>query len=343
MKILCAYSSIEFSCEHFPAILYSRETTHPIFQIPQKQLLSFLGKWAEGGLTQTDSYLLYLALLKSSDLVDFRVPAIRCDMTPSLVAQNLEPLAKALIKLNTVPNVQEYFPHYVISKDSRDLTNTSFWISNWENSYSEWKSGKFKDYDGRELYKKLAHREAALERLIKNPHRPVSAYASQIADWAEIAGSFPQSQTLSPFSNSNIPLGLYWKQIILRCAKEDHVYSIRRADLEELLEHCEEQIPVGTLYSNTLFKLLRFALEKQKNFLGFPELAPGKSISYSFLQSSDTVEAANLRAAIAAAPSEEPKEQDFPSKILFLKAKFRWDMARKAKKADETDSEGEQE
>mgnify|MGYP000735790344 CR=1 FL=1 len=54
-KILCAYSGIEFSCEHFPITLHARESYHPIFNVPQKKLLSYLGKWAGNELTPTDN------------------------------------------------------------------------------------------------------------------------------------------------------------------------------------------------------------------------------------------------------------------------------------------------
>src|SRR6476659_7008978 len=114
MKILCAYSSLEFNVDHFPGYLDSMESHHPVFDIPQKKLLCYTGKWASGALTLTDSYLLFLALLKSSDRVDFRVPVFRNEKTDSIVARNMEYLVRTIIKLNAVHNRSEVFPHYAI-------------------------------------------------------------------------------------------------------------------------------------------------------------------------------------------------------------------------------------
>ena len=87
MKVICKYSSIPFTCEHFPGVLDRGETCHPIFLIPQKKLLSYLGKWSSGGLTPTDSYLLFLAILHSSEQIYWRTPAIRSSQTDSIISQ----------------------------------------------------------------------------------------------------------------------------------------------------------------------------------------------------------------------------------------------------------------
>jgi hypothetical protein len=324
MQILCAYSSIQFSCEHVPGFLSSREASHPIFQIPQKRLLSYLGKWGNNGLTPTDSYLLFLSLLKSSELVDFRVPAVLTERTHSIVAQNMESLAKTVIKLNTVTNPAVIFPRYVITPETKTLDNVSFWISNWEDSYKEFQSGYRSAHDSG----KLIQRENALSRLIKNPHRSVSSYAGQIADWAAVAGSFPTFSLTNPLTGTVMECATYWKFLIHKCAHEEQIFSIRRRDLEELLEHCEENIPIGTIHSNALFKILRHALEKQKNFLGLGDMDISSS-TYQILDNPDDVESANLSAMIQSAPMEVPRPEQYPTKLAYLRAKLRYDLARK--------------
>ena len=345
MKVLCAYSSIEFTCEHFPGYLSSRETSHPLFQVPQKRLLSYIGKWAQGGLTPTDSYLLFLALLRSSELVDFRLPAIRTTSTDSIVAINMEPLCKVLTRLNTVTSPTLVFPHYVISKETRELDNVHYWVANWNLAYQEFQSG----YRSAHESSKLRTREAALERLIKNPHKPIASYAAQIADWAATAGSFPTFILTNPHNSLRVSCADYWKFLITRCANEEQLYSIRRKDLEELLEHCEENIPIGSIYSNALFKILRHAIERQKNYLGLGDMDLSKS-SYTILTENTSVEAANMRAIVDAAPDHLPRPEEYPTKFAYMKAKLRWDMAQKVlrnavaeTKLYETDQESDDE
>jgi hypothetical protein len=329
MQILCAYSSITFECQHFPGFLSSRESYHPVFDMPQKRLISNLGKWSQGHLTPTDSYLMFLAVLRSTDLVNFRVPAIRSERTDSIVAQNMEALCRVVIKLNTVSNPAVCFPHYVVSTDTRTLDNVRYWIENWSDSYADFVNGRIKDVEGRDEWKRLSVREAALQRLIRNPHRPISSYAAQIADWASIAGSFPSTGTIpSPFSGLQITISDYWQNLIELCASETKLFSIPREDLQELLEHCEEHIPVGSIYSNALFKIIRHAMDRQKSFLGLGDLDISRS-TYEILTSTDSVEDANLRASIQAAPLEEPRQEQYGSKFEFLRAKLRYQMAKK--------------
>lgn len=328
MKILCAYSGIEFTCEHFPGEFYSREIHHPIFSLPQKKLLAYARKWSAGELTPTDSYLLFLALLKSSDLIDFRVPVFRNEQTNSIVAQNMESLFITVIKLNTVSHPAVVFPRYVISPETRFLTNVHHWIQNWQESYQDFLNGCARDYDTR----KLVQRESALERLIKNPHKNVSTYSSQLGEWAALAGSFPSFQVSTPLSTEKLSLSEYWKLIISRCAKKEFLHTIPKKDLQELLEHCEDHIPLGSIYSQKLFSVIRDAIEKQTNFLGLGDF--DVKSTYQILSSEDSTESANLKALVDSAPLEFPRIEQYPTKFAFLKAKMRYQMAMKYAKAE---------
>jgi hypothetical protein len=236
----------------------------------------------------------------------------------------MESLAKTVIKLNTVTNPAVIFPRYVITSETKTLDNVSFWISNWEDSYKEFQSGYRSAHDS----SKLITRENALSRLIKNPHRSVSSYAGQIADWASVAGSFPTFSLTNPLTGTVMECATYWKFLIHKCAHEEQIFSIRRRDLEELLEHCEENIPIGTIHSNALFKILRHALEKQKNFLGLGDMDISSS-TYQILDNPDDVESANLSAMIQSAPMEVPRPEQYPTKLAYLRAKLRYDLARK--------------
>ena len=338
MKILCALSSIEFDCSHFPGTFYSRELSHPIFSLPQKKLLAATAKWSSGELTPTDSYLLFLSLLRSSDLIDWRVPVIRTEQTNSIVANNMEALLRTVIKLNTVSDPDQIFPHYAISQDTRTLSNVRYWIENWQHAYEEYKSG----YRSAHESAVLIRREAALARMIKNPHRPISAYSGELSIWAATAGNFPTFLVSSPFGSSlgqQISCAEFWKEIIVRCTKNDYIFSIPDSDLQELLEHCEEHIPIGSIYSHALFKILRSAQDRKKTFLDIGD--PDVKSSYSLISSATTVESANMKALIDSAPSTEPRLEEYPSKFAYQRAKLRWDMAKKYAKDSPKDDDDE--
>jgi len=341
MKLTCAYSSIEFTVEHFPGSLSSRDIIHPVFQFPQKKLLSYLGDWGKSNLTPTDSYLLFLALLNSTELIEWRTGAIRTARTDSLVASHLENLCKSVIKLNTVTDVSAIFPHYVIGQDTRTLDSVDTWIQNWNDSFTDYKAGKLKDIQGRDEWKKLNIREVALTRLICSPHKPISSYVGQLAEWAAIAGSFPTFAMKNPHTGLTLSCADYWKYLIQKCAHNEALYAIRRADLTELLEHCEEHISHGTRYADKLFELLRHALERQRNFLGLGDLDISVS-RFAILSSDSTAETANMKALIDSAPDHEPRSEEYPNRIAFLKAKMRWEMAKKYRTVDDESEEIEE-
>lgn len=338
MKILCSISGVEFDVSHFPGTFYSREISHPIFLLPQKRLLSYTGKWASNELTSTDSYLLFLALLNSSEQIEFRTPVFRNEHTDRIIALNMESLVRTVIKLNTVRNPAVTFPRFAITIETRYLSNVHHWIDCWNDSYQSFLDGYRSAHESR----KLIIRESALQRMIKNPHKDIREYALQLSEWAAVAGEFPSFLTRSPWNSLSIPCSEYWKAIIVRCARAEYLHQVSSKDLQELIDHCEDKIPVGSIYSHALFKILRAAQEKQKNYLGFGEI--DLHSSYTLIDDSMSVEAANMKAMVDSAPLEQPKRESYPTQFKYLQAKLRWEMAQKFKRAvpkndDSEDSE----
>lgn len=331
MKILCSLSGLEFNCDYFPGTFYSREATHPIFHIPQAKLLNYLGKWGAGELTHTDSYLLILALLNSSDLVDFRTAVYKTEQTDSIVAQNMEPLARILIHMNTVRDTSLIFPRFVISPETRNLATLKSWIETWQECYADFVSGYTSAHDSQ----KLIARENALEKLIKSQHKTIDSYSGQLGEWAALAGKFPLGSIPNPFTRQQSTLADYWKTLINKCSKGEAMYGIPKQDIEELLEHCETEIDAGSIYSNALFKVLRNALAKQGEFLGLGVLDMSK-VTYQLLTEDTSAEAANMRRVIDNAPASAPTKESYPTKFAYFQAKLRWDMAQQLKKAQGT-------
>ncbi len=325
MKILCSKSGIEFTAEHFPGTFFSRELSHPIFSLEQKKLLSYTGKWAAGELTPTDSYLLFLALLNTSEQIQFRTSCKRTPLTNSIVANNMEYLVRTVIKLNAIRTPGTLFPYFAVTAETCTLANVHHWIEVWENCWRDFESGSRRDI----IHRELARRETALQRMIKNPHKPIKEYAPQIAEWASTAGSFPTFLIPNPFTKEKkqITLSTYWKEIIIRSTRNEYLYTIPDNDLQELLDHCEENIPPGSIYSHALFEALRHALSKKKNFLGLGDM--DLRSTYQILEDPKDVESANFKAMIDSAPIEVPRREQYPTQFAYMKAKLRWDLAKK--------------
>ena len=319
MRVLCAISGLQFNCDFFPAELTSRETTHPIFHLSQKKLISFTSKWANGELTNTDSYLLFLALFNSTDLVEWNVPVIRTTMTDTIVATNMEYLIQTVGQLNLIKTPSFAVPKFAITSETKSLDNSHYWIKAWDDAIIEFKQG----YKSQSDWTHLSNRQHALDKLIRNPSKSVDSYASILADWAELAGDFPQYTQTTTTNFGTLTIADYWKLIIKRCCKSESIFQIPRVDLEELIEHCEMNILHGSNYSHELMKLLRMGLKKQSAFLGSDT---NTNTEFVILDADNNVEDANKLALILSAPTELPVESAYNSRLDFLKAKLKYDM-----------------
>ena len=285
-KVLCGISGIEFTCEHLPIYLHSREYAHPIFYLQQAKLLGLYQKYRHAELNETDSYLLFLAYLNSTDLIDWRVPAQYHANTQSIIANNFESLVNIVERMNTVKNPSIHFSHISINPETKNLQNVSYWIASWEETYESFISG----YASQRIKLELHDLEEKLESLIKDANRNEIKFASRLAEWADKAGSFPRFPI--QVGTSVIPCNEYWKQIIRKCTNSESIFSIPSKDIKELLEHCEEYIDAGSIYAFNVFQIIREGIKKQSDFLGLGDF------TFTILNEEDSVEKANKLAII---------------------------------------------
>lgn len=315
MKVICQKSGLIFTCEHFKYYSDTATISHPCFSIPQKKLLALTPKWATGDFSEIDSYLLFLSLLDSTGQVEFRAPVQYTAATPSIVLNNMETLIRLVGVINCITNPHLVLSRVAISKENHTLESVTTWIENWHEAIEEYKDGYISIAEQQDLVR----REAALEKLIKSSYNEVQL-ATQIANWAELAGSFPDFSVRSPFGEHTC--SEYWKLIIRKCVNAESIFSIPSSDIQELIEHCEEHIPHGSIYAHTLMGILRNGLNKQHNFLGL-----GETTGFVLLESDDEVQQANIQLIVQTAPTEEPRVTDYSSRFEWLRAHTKWKIA----------------
>lgn len=332
-KILCSKSGILFQCEHMPSGLQANEYHHPLFSVQQKRLLALAQDWSANKLSATESYLLYLSLLNSTGLIVWRATARYTEKTASIIAANMESLLNIVGKINVINHPSFALPQFAISFDTGTLENSFYWIQAWHASYNEF-MGDQKLIAKREAMKvRVERREMSLEALIKRAFANPQILANNLAMWAMDAGDFPEFSIEHPVhKKKRVPLSDYWCEIIRACAKDEAIWRYPLSDLEELITHCEDHIPHGSIHAAKLMRLLRDGHTKHKNFTGFGDFdLAGKTTSFKLLRSSDTVEDANVLAIIQAAPDSEPKRENYPTTFAYMKAKANWDLAQRYK------------
>ena len=270
-----------------------------------------------------DSYLLFIAFLKSTELVRWSSAVQRTEHTDSIVSQNMERLVKMVYRINETKHPALALPSFSISKDTCHLGHIGTWLKIWETGYEDFLAGMKKQT----AYSELVKKEMVLERLIKNPHMKPEKYGHILADWADRAGEFPTFPVT--YESNTITCSEYWKLIIRKCYNTESIISIPAKDLQELITHCEENIEAGSIYSFQLFSTLREGQSRMQSFFGLGEYISLSSENPGFriLDSAASVEDANIQAMIASAPTEKPTRIQFPSELAFMKAKFKWETA----------------
>lgn len=323
-KITCSKSGVIFNCEHMPV---QSACEHPLFSVSQKRLVALAGSWSAGRLTPTESYLVFLALLDSTELIQWRNAASYHEGMDQIVANNMENLLHIIAKINLINHPSFTLPSFSIGPDTCKLDNSFHWIKTWIGNYREWHESYMDSKAADELRYKIQSREEALQRLIKSSTHP-DTYAATLADWASTAGGFPTHSTPHPISKQPISLSEYWKQIIKTIANEDKLWRFPRADIVELIEHCEENIVHGNIYSHKLMNYLRSGLKKYDDYLGFGEsdIVTGAT-SFTVMPSRTTIQDINTTALLNTAPVDEPKKSQYPNHFAWLKAYSRWKLA----------------
>jgi hypothetical protein len=236
----------------------------------------------------------------------------------------MESLFYTIGKIITIRHPKFSVPQFVISSDTQHLGNVKYWIESWNDAYDSFASG-LKD---QELRSKLARKESALERLIKNPALKPERYASILADWACDAAAFPAFSFIDQNGNETT-IDSYWKSIITLCYQKESLLSIPEKDIKELLDHCEENLDLGSIQSYHLFNTIREGLDTVQGFYG-----TGPT-SFQILSSDDSGELqdAQIQILIQSAPASKPLRTEYPSEFAFFKAMNKWKMATQYKES----------
>ena len=313
-RITCNRSGITFNCDHLPISLCNGEYSHPVFFLPQKKLLGLYQKYRHEELGEVDSYLVFLAYLNSTGLLEWRVPARFTERSSQLVANNFDSLVSICEKMNRL-SIQKHFAHISISPETSSLGNVHYWILSWESTFEEFSTNNA----AIKAKKEILELEDRLEHLCKDANRNEIMFASRLASWAEKAGNFPRFPVT--VAGNTTTCAEYWKALIRKCVKAESIFAVPSSDLLELQDHCQDNIDAGTIYGFNLFKILKEGIHKQASFLGLG------NIEFKILPSNSSVESANKEAIIASVTEiEEPNPLNYPSRFAYLKAKMAWEL-----------------
>jgi len=333
MKAICSYSAIPFEIQYFPFTLSSSKEKdesmyHPAFSLSTKRLTGLIPRYLDGSLSSTDTRLLFLSLLHSTGLVTFKTAAIPED---SIIEKNILSLASLATFIYTQDDVHSIFPSFIITRENASLEHISSLLKTWSETKDAINAGLRRIGEERE-----SNRERAMERLARASSKDLTTYAKRLADWADKAASFPTflvSREDALGGIETIPCNLLWKEIIITCGEKNlNVWKINKGDLQDILDHLEDNLELGTLYSNALFKLLERTIDKQDNFLGIDLSAPYEILSGAPSENATAaqkIEDNAILSMIEDAPKTEPVRADYVSYVSYLRDLGKWKTAQK--------------
>jgi hypothetical protein len=343
MKYICSYSGIPLEVSHFSSVLSITDSTnleliHPIFHLPHSRLIGGLfryeqdkdidARYIKSKCLDTDSTkLLFLALLNSTTLIEWRCPA---QVSLATCNKYMHRLASLSISLLTVPNIHKYFPRFVIDSDTCTLPRIKEWLSTWEEAKEELSTGQRNYYRNQDI----AAKERALAAILSNASRDTTKYASRLASWVRDAAAFPTYDvTVLGVSGKpeTISCADYWVQLIKAAGNpKTNVFSLDKGDILDILDHLEDNLELGTVYSNAIWKLLENTIDRIDNFLGIDFENP-----YTITSSNTTINAINKEeiAVITNIIADvdinlgAPVRANYPTAVSYLQAMAKYRLA----------------
>lgn len=308
-KIRCAISGLTLEIPHVPLTLSAEiGYYHPIFALPYRKLYGLYSKHCAGELTETDSYLLFLAFLHSTEQIKWEAPASLTpgESTSYLVENNLLQLIKIIETTSMILHPAFVQPSFVVSKDNSLLHQIPNWIEAWENNIKDFQEG----YKSKRMQEDLQKLENKLSYYLKSGLNP-EEYAFAVASWADKAAGFPNHKTEE------------WCKIIRTCFNSERMFSTPLLELKKIKAYCEENIEVGSIHFHALMSTLNEGINRNLNFLGVSGISI-QTVGYNLIPPSSTAQSTELAAIIANAPEEPPKRTEYSSDMEFLKAKLRY-------------------
>jgi hypothetical protein len=340
MRLICAYSGVEFSTTYFGGIK-GFTSVHPIFELPAKILLSRSIDFFKPETSRQERRLLFLALLNSSGQIEWRGMATPSDQ---VILQHFELLAHTIGWLDIYQydikhsrRIGPAFPKFVVSQETRNLSNIKYWLQSWQDSRDEYEKGTRRE----SISQRIARRERALTKLINDTSKSPEAFSWTLAHWAADATDFPENikvrvkkadKSQGETEDSIITLRDYWISILTT----KNIYEVREQDLVELEEHLTDNLEHGSIYAFNVLELVRGRLKKQKQSLGLGDIFTEEELlkieqSPFNIISTDTVEQANVLAIASTAPTVEPIRSLFTNNFTYLQARAKWQVSQSLK------------
>jgi len=323
MRVTCRYTGLSFTSSSFSKVRFVGE--HPLINAPLDTLLSRTANWAKGELTDVEKYILFVALLKSTDLVTFNVPV---QPRRHIVTSCMEKLIKCAAWIGFM-RTKTYLPGYVVNPENSHLPNLHLWLESLEEAKTAFQSS----YWTISQREKLEARNNALERMIRSANRNDLRYAGLLADWALTA------------SKADVRLDkemlAYWRAIFR--ARGNEFANIPLDDMKDVEDYMVlnlDSYKSGIFARETLFHIRKQVAKKETgDFFGILDYDTYNVDMQDALENpfkilpNDTVAHQTIKKIAADAPETMPERKNFSSSFEYLREVAKYNIAMRARKS----------
>ena len=326
-RITCAISGIRFQCSFLDnvSIPHKEGYFHPTFALPHEILHKLYDKHCNGDLNHTDSYLLFIAFLHSSNKIIWEHPANlnpNDSSTRQLVENNITQLIKVLAKSEMIKHPSFEQPKFKVTYETSLLHQIPNWIEAWEDNIAFF----HRNSASIRQQQTLMEIENKFSYHINSGNSP-DKYTHIIANWACEAASFPPLRAES------------FKKIIRSCFNINAMFNTDLDLIKEVKDYCECNIDAGSVHFHILSEVFNAGIARHKDYLGISSIGRG----YDILPSPHSTVAnkekekeikSQLHDMATTANENEPVSKDYPDSISFLKAQLAFRLAKNLKKAE---------
>lgn len=332
MKLYCPLSGISYSTN----IGYGHgKAPHPTFYLPLKSLISQnLDAFTMGKLSEEETHLFGCALLHKLPVI-WEVEVPLNENTKVIWRKYLEKLAACVLRYDS--RLESDLPKYHIDRHSCNLGNLSIYLESLCDAVAELES----DGDSPTPTYITRNAEATILRMLRGSmsrKEKQETFPMAMAEWAASVAAFPTELVTIAVSSKGTEekmlLRDYWKDIVVKLFRETDPINILSttitpADVDELIEHCETHLEIGSLHSLALMRRLRDAKVILDEFRSpAPRAAitvrKNEILTAQFLEGNENVSQINIDRPKVSIPKDEPLRRDYPNTAAYLRARIAW-------------------
>ena len=266
----CSYSGYSWASTDSAFRYLKAYCNHPVMALKYSQLERLYKLWTYRKLSEDESKLLFVALLKSCPLVTFKNSLVWESLQTHKIAAWLPEVVQLNETVQALGNhtaIKSILPSLVISTESGNTNGLDF------HSFAAACDETLLHHYYTNTYQKLLEereelKRDSLKRALMNKTKNPTRYIKHLGSWLQDAAQFPSNKSFT-FEGKEITLSEYWLYCFQACGTRDKSFrylSIDRVDLLDLLDWIDEYLPMSTIYSFQARKIVADTLEDHSFF-----------------------------------------------------------------------------